>query len=85
MGTVTEKTTYAVVANHEEQYSIWPIGLPVPIGWHESGKSGTKDECLNYIEEVWIDMRPLSLRRKLGLVADTPVAPKIVDSHNSPS
>jgi MbtH protein len=27
---------------------------------------GTKTECLSYIEEVWTDMRPLSLRKKMA-------------------
>jgi MbtH protein len=29
------------------------------------GVTGTKEECLAYIEEVWTDMRPLSLRKKM--------------------
>lgn len=56
---------YKVVVNHEEQYSIWPTEREVPAGWREDGKSGTKEECLEYIKEVWTDMRPLSLRRKM--------------------
>ncbi len=54
--------TYAVVVNHEEQYSIWPTFKPVPAGWREVGKSGPKAECLAYIKEVWTDMTPASLR-----------------------
>ncbi len=56
---------YAVVINHEEQYSIWPVDREIPIGWKEAGKQGTKQECLDYIEEVWTDMRPLSLRKQM--------------------
>ena len=56
---------YSVVMNAEEQYSIWPEGRDLPLGWNAAGKSGTKTECLAYIEEVWTDMRPLSLRRKM--------------------
>ena len=56
---------YTVVVNHEEQYSIWFAGREIPLGWREVGKSGTKPECLAYIEEVWTDMRPLSLRRQM--------------------
>ena len=56
---------YEVVRNHEDQYSIWPIGLTVPAGWETVGKSGPKPECLAYIKEVWTDMRPLSLRRHM--------------------
>ncbi len=55
--------TYTVVINHEEQYSIWPTYRPVPDGWREVGTTGTEDECVAYIDEVWTDMRPLSLRR----------------------
>jgi MbtH protein len=55
--------TYEVVINHEEQYSIWPLEQQVPLGWSKVGIQGTKDECLDYIERVWTDMRPLSVRR----------------------
>ena len=57
--------TYAVVINHEEQYSIWFADREIPAGWKAVGKKGTKQECLDYIEEVWTDMRPLSLRKKM--------------------
>lgn len=60
-----DKTTYRVVVNHEEQYSIWPVDRENPLGWRDVGKSGPKDECLAYIEEVWTDMRPPSLRKKM--------------------
>ena len=30
------------------------------------GRVGPKAECLAYIKEVWTDMRPLSLRKKMG-------------------
>jgi MbtH protein len=57
-------TTYSVVVNHEEQYSIWPAGRELPAGWRNVGKTGPKSECLAYIKEVWTDMRPTSLREK---------------------
>lgn len=60
-----EHTIYRVVVNHEEQYSIWPSYKENPLGWKDADKSGTKDECLTYIKEVWTDMRPLSLRIKM--------------------
>ena len=60
-----DSRTYKVVVNHEEQYSIWPAERELPLGWNDAGKSGTKQECLEYIKEVWTDMRPLSLRRKM--------------------
>jgi MbtH protein len=58
-----DQTQYRVVINTEEQYSIWPLHRDMPAGWEAIGKTGTKQECLSYIEEVWTDMRPLSLRR----------------------
>ncbi len=60
-----DTTVYKVVVNHEEQYSIWPAGRENALGWKDAGKTGSKDECLAYIKEVWTDMRPLSLRRAM--------------------
>jgi MbtH protein len=60
-----DTTTYTVVVNHEEQYSIWPAGREIPNGWREAGKTGSKSDCLEYIKEVWTDMRPLSLRKQM--------------------
>jgi MbtH protein len=60
-----------VVVNDEEQYSIWPVERENPAGWRDAGKTGTKQECLAYIEEVWTDMRPLSLRKQME--ADNPL------------
>ena len=40
-------------------------GAP-PAGWSDVGRVGSREECLAYIEEVWTDMRPLSLRRAMG-------------------
>lgn len=59
-------TTYKVVVNEEEQYSIWPADRETPLGWKDAGKTGNKEECMSYIKEVWTDMRPLSLRRAMG-------------------
>jgi MbtH protein len=53
-----------VVQNHEEQYSIWPVDRDLPAGWSESGTQGTKQECLDDIEQIWTDMRPRSLREQ---------------------
>ena len=67
-----EATIYTVVINHEEQYSIWPANRDLPLGWKAVGKTGTKQECLAYIQEVWTDMRPISLRHLMdnkGLIA----------------
>lgn len=60
-----EDRVFQVVVNDEEQYSIWPADRDIPAGWKATGPSGLKAECLAYIEEVWTDMRPLSLRRQM--------------------
>jgi MbtH protein len=60
-----DKTIYKVVVNHEEQYSIWPVDKENALGWTDEGKNGNKEECLAHIKEVWTDMRPLSLRKKM--------------------
>jgi len=67
---------YKVVINHEEQYSIWPEERENPLGWNDVGRSGSKQQCLDYIEEVWTDMRPLSLRKKMEDWARNPTPPR---------
>ena len=57
--------TYTVVISDEEQYSIWLADREIPQGWRTVGRTGPKAECLSYIESVWTDMRPLSLRKWL--------------------
>ena len=56
---------YRVVVNDEEQYSLWPARRDNAPGWRDTGKAGTKAECLAWVEETWTDMRPLSLRRHI--------------------
>lgn len=70
-----DTTIYKVVVNHEEQYSIWPADRELPLGWNDAGKQGTKAECLAYIEEVWTDMTPRSLRAPSSAWRPTSYAP----------
>ena len=60
-----DDTIYRVVVNIEEQYSIWPECKDIPLGWRDAGKVGKKRECLEFVKEVWTDMRPLSLRKQM--------------------
>lgn len=88
---MTADASYQVVVNHEEQYSIWPTARGVaPDGWRALAKTGTETECLDYIEKVWTDMRPLSLRREMEEAAraepgkddalpEWPAGPSLVD------
>jgi len=57
---------FLVVFNDEEQYSIWPEGRDLPLGWHAEGTAGSKEACLDHIEKIWTDMRPKSLRERLA-------------------
>lgn len=61
---------YKVVISEEERYSIWPDYKDIPWGWQATGKSGTKQECLDHIKTVWTDMRPLSLRQAMEQQAE---------------
>jgi MbtH protein len=65
-----DSTIYKVVVNHEEQYSIWPTDRAIPAGWRGVGKPGPKAECLSDVKEIWTDMRPLSLRKKMDRAAE---------------
>jgi amino acid adenylation domain-containing protein len=58
-----EHVAWRIVVNHQGQYSIWPASCPAVPGWTVVGPSGTREECLGYIRDVWIDMRPLSLQQ----------------------
>jgi uncharacterized protein YbdZ (MbtH family) len=67
--------TYKVVMNDEEQYAIWLDYKELPNGWRYGGKTGSKADCLAYVKEVWTDMRPLSLRKKMEEDAKNPPLP----------
>jgi MbtH protein len=61
-----EETSYQVVVNDEEQYSVWPADRALPAGWRAEGFVGLMRDCVAHIDEVWTDMRPRSLRVALG-------------------
>jgi MbtH protein len=57
---------YVVLVNCEEQYSLWLADLEIPKGWREVFARNNKKACLEYVKEVWTDMRPLSLRKAMA-------------------
>lgn len=57
-----EDIDYQVLVNDEEQYSLWPLANEIPPGWRATGKQGSKQECMDHVDEVWTDLRPRSLR-----------------------
>ncbi|WP_019870455.1 MbtH family protein [Salinispora oceanensis] len=63
---MTDEGVYRVVLNDEEQYSIWWADRELPLGWRAEGTAGSKQECLERIQQVWTDMRPRSLREQMA-------------------
>jgi len=55
-----------VLLNGEGQHSLWPSAQPVPEGWRREGPMGPREECLQYVDEHWLDLRPASLRRAMA-------------------
>ncbi|MET8336063.1 MULTISPECIES: MbtH family protein [Streptosporangium] len=53
---------FLVLANDEEQHSLWPGHLPVPAGWRTVHGEDSREACLEYVERTWTDLRPLSAR-----------------------
>ena len=53
---------YQVLVNDEDQHSLWPLANEVPAGWRPTGFQGSKQACMDHVDEVWTDMRPRSLR-----------------------
>ena len=66
MDNADDTRTYTVLINDEGQYSLWVRGIKTPEGWRGTGVEGSKAECARYVDEVWTDMRPLSLQRKMA-------------------
>lgn len=59
---------FQVVLDIEEQFSIWPTSRRLPAHWKSVDVQGTLEDCLDYIERLWVDMRPLSLRKHMAEV-----------------
>jgi MbtH protein len=58
--------TFFVLVNDEDQYSLWPAFVDVPLGWRVAFGQGARADCLAFVEEQWTDMRPRSLREQMG-------------------
>ncbi|GIJ29228.1 protein mbtH [Micromonospora qiuiae] len=53
--------TYRVLVNDENQHSLWPDLIDVPAGWTAVFGPAPRQECIEYVETHWVDMRPASL------------------------
>jgi MbtH protein len=58
--------SYLVLVNDEGQHSLWPATIDVPAGWNVVHGMASRQECLDYIEEQWTDLRPTSLIRSMA-------------------
>ncbi|ARF76831.1 MbtH family protein [Kitasatospora albolonga] len=56
-----ENGTYLVLVNDEGQHSLWPAFAEVPGGWTVARTEGSRQDCLDYVERNWTDLRPKSL------------------------
>ncbi|GAB2784839.1 MbtH family protein [Amycolatopsis magusensis] len=54
--------TFSVLVNEEQQHSLWPEFAEVPAGWTVAFGPAARQECLDYVETNWTDLRPASLR-----------------------
>jgi MbtH protein len=67
-----ESANFYVLVNSEEQHSLWPTFKQVPGGWTvvfgDDGGAG-RQECLDYVERSWTDMRPKSLQLRMAAAA----------------
>jgi uncharacterized protein YbdZ (MbtH family) len=61
-----EDASFLVLINAEEQYSLWPEFAAVPDGWTVVLGSSGRTEALAFIDRVWTDLRPRSLREALA-------------------
>ena len=80
-----DTTTYKVIVNHEEQYAIWPEFKEIPSGWRYGDKTGTKTDCLAHIKEIWVDMRPLSVRQQMAQPQTAAATTAPVDQTDPPT
>lgn len=57
---------YLVLSNDEGQYSLWPVFADVPAGWRIVRQTDTYAASVDYVNETWADMRPMSLIKAMG-------------------
>jgi MbtH protein len=65
-GLTIDGDSFKVLINVEGQYSLWPAKKAAPEGWQETEFTGSKSECTTYVDEHWLDMRPLSLQKAMS-------------------
>lgn len=66
-----EAGSFLVLRNDEEQHSLWPTFADVPAGWSTVFGPDTRQRCLVYVAETWLDIRPRSLRAAIDSTVDS--------------
>ncbi|WP_431031777.1 MbtH family protein [Streptomyces sp. P6-2-1] len=56
-----ESAEFLVLVNDENQHSLWPAFAEVPAGWTIAFGKDSRQACVDFVEENWVDMRPRSL------------------------
>ncbi|GAA2711253.1 MULTISPECIES: MbtH family protein [Streptomyces] len=64
-----ENAEYNVLVNDEGQHSLWPAFAAIPAGWNVVHGTASRQECLDYVNENWTDMRPRSLAAAMAAEA----------------
>lgn len=49
---------FLILVNGNGQYSLWPLDIDVPVGWHIAYGDDTRARCLEFVTERWIDLAP---------------------------
>lgn len=70
MSVEASEPLFVTVVNDEGQYSVWPEKKALPAGWRQEGEAAPREACLQYIETVWTDMRPKSLRSQMDAAGE---------------
>ena len=61
---------YVVLINDRNQYSLWPASFSIPQGWLPAHGPRSRQECLDFVNEHWQDLRPSDPRNRAMGPAD---------------
>ncbi|MFD9220735.1 MbtH family protein [Streptomyces sp. NPDC060064] len=56
-----DSAEFFVLVNGEGQFSLWPAAISIPGGWSVVHGKDSRQACVDYVDEHWVDMRPRSL------------------------
>ncbi|MBU0801587.1 MAG: MbtH family protein [Alphaproteobacteria bacterium] len=53
-----DSLVFLVLVNALQQHSLWPLFKTIPQGWQQAFGPSSRDDCLEYVEMNWTDIRP---------------------------